>query len=274
MHKGIGAVVLGLLFAVGCGAKDTGGSKDTSGGAAGEAAGKVGEAVDKAGEAAGKAGEAAGRAGEAAGAAGEAAGRAGEAAGRAAEAAALGAAAGAEGMAAGAEAMKAGLAAAGAAGGDFSKVPVANWRDVIKALPDEVDGMKGGEAKGETVTMGAFKVTNVENRYKAGDKSIEIKIVDTSANPMFMGAFAAPVVMEIDTTDEFMKKTEIGGSPAYVNVKHKTGRAEVTLLYKGRFLVSIEAEGYKDFEAAKKLAAAVKLAELDAAMEKAKPAAH
>lgn len=211
--------------------------------------------------------------------AGEEMAKAGEAAASAAQQAAQGATANAgeqaaKGMEDFAKAMQGMAAALGNNGGKASE-PV-SFRDMQTAFPT-VAGWEMGKPKGERMTSPvAFSQTEV--RYKNGNQSIDVKIVDSAFNQILVAPWAIFLTAgyEKETDDGYEKSTTIGGNPGFEkwNTERKDG--EVNVVVGKRFLVSVEGNGLSDVKQLQEFAAkvdAAKLAALGAASAAAAPAA-
>lgn len=134
-----------------------------------------------------------------------------------------------------------------------------NWRKLTPFLGD-FDGWKAkGDAKGQTMTMQNFKISNASRRYEAGDKSLEIEIIDGSYHQMMYASFKMMKNFEVDTSDEYVKKCTIKKHPGIEQFRYKRNRGTVMLLVADRFLVKLEARNIKDTQVLKKIAEAMDL---------------
>ena len=180
----------------------------------------------------------------------------------------------AKGMEDFAKAMQGMAAALGNNGGKASE-PV-SFRDMQTAFPT-VSGWEMGKPKGERMTSPvAFSQTEV--RYKNGNQSIDVKIVDSAFNQILVAPWAVFLTAgyEKETDDGYEKSTTIGGNPGFEkwNTERKDG--EVNVVVGKRFLVSVEGNGLSDVKQLQEFAAkvdAAKLAALGAAAAAAAPAA-
>lgn len=172
----------------------------------------------------------------------------------------------AKGMEDFAKAMQGMAAALGNNGGKVSE-PV-SFRDMQAAFPT-VSGWEMGKPKGEKMTSPvAFSQTEV--RYKNGEQSVDVKIVDSAFNQILVAPWAMFLTAgyEKETDDGYEKSTTIGGNPGFEkwNTERKDG--EVNIVVAKRFLVSVEGNGLSDVKQLQEFAAKVdagKLAALAAA---------
>lgn len=180
----------------------------------------------------------------------------------------------AKGMEDFAKAMQGMAAALGNNGGKAS--PPVSFRDMQAAFPT-VSGWEMGKPKGEKMTSPvAFSQTEV--RYRNGDQSVDVKIVDSAFNQILIAPWAMFLTAgyEKETDDGYEKSTTIGGNPGFEkwNTARKDG--EVNIVVAKRFLVSVEGNGLSDVKQLQEFASKVdvaKLAALGAAANAAAPAA-
>lgn len=180
----------------------------------------------------------------------------------------------AKGMEDFAKAMQGMAAALGNNGGKAS--PPVSFRDMQAAFPT-VAGWEMGKPKGEKMTSPvAFSQTEV--RYRNGDQSVDVKIVDSAFNQILIAPWAMFLTAgyEKETDDGYEKSTTIGGNPGFEkwNTARKDG--EVNIVVAKRFLVSVEGNGLSDVKQLQDFASKVdvaKLAALGAASAAAAPAA-
>jgi hypothetical protein len=164
-------------------------------------------------------------------------------------------------------------AAAAAAAGEtlgalFSggqKVDPADFRELKALLPDDVDGMKRGEAQGEKTGMGGLNLATAQARYSGGaDASLQLKITDMGGAGLAMTGLAAWAMVEMDkeTEDGHEKTGKIDGRPFHEKYSDKHRSGEFDLVVAQRFLV--EAKGHNvDLNTLKSAVSAVNLSKLE-----------
>lgn len=164
-------------------------------------------------------------------------------------------------------------AAAAAAAGEtlgalFSggqKVDPVDFRELKALLPEDVDGMKRGEAQGEKSGMGGLNVATAQARYSSGaDTSLQLKITDMGGAGLAMTGLAAWAMIEMDkeTEDGHEKTGKIDGRPFHEKYSDKHRSGEFDLVVARRFLV--EAKGRNvDLKTLKDAASAVDLSKLE-----------
>lgn len=139
-----------------------------------------------------------------------------------------------------------------------------NWRQLTPLLVD-FDGWKADDKpEGQTVSTGQFKITTVSRNYTAGDKEMEVQIVDGGYVQMAYMAFKTMMNFEVDSSEQLVRKITIDGHPGVEQIEYDDNEAKVMLLVGDRFLVTIEIENVKDSKDAKKIAEAIDLKKLAA----------
>jgi len=86
------------------------------------------------------------------------------------------------------------------------QVDPVNWRELVPFLVDLQGWDADGDAEGQTMSMGTFSMSQAERSYSSGDKSFTINIVDGGFAPMAYAGIKMAMSMEIDTSDEYIKK--------------------------------------------------------------------
>ena len=120
-----------------------------------------------------------------------------------------------------------------------------NWRDLVPFLIDLQGWDALGDGEGETMTMGTFKMTQVERSYESGDRSLEIEIVDGGYAPMAYAAINMAMSFEIDNSEEYLKKTAVNNFPGIEKYTYDDKEAEVMILIEERFIVRLAGENFE-----------------------------
>ncbi|MGQ9921538.1 MAG: hypothetical protein ACUVRZ_09460 [Desulfobacca sp.] len=121
---------------------------------------------------------------------------------------------------------------------------------------------KDGEASGTTVKNQGITFTEVEGRYKKGDQTIQIRILDNPTVPMSFVGLGYALGMVTESTEESVKGTKIFEYPALETMRFKDKEAKIELLAADRFLVVLEGQGFTDIKPLKEILAAFPLPEL------------
>ncbi len=118
-----------------------------------------------------------------------------------------------------------------------------NFRELKEMLPERAAGMERTEATGEKNGAMGFSLSQAEGKYKEGDASMTINIVDTGGvGGMAMMGMAAWAMAEIDkeTTTGYERTTKIDGNKAYEKYDSKRENGELNVLVADRFVVSVK----------------------------------
>lgn len=129
--------------------------------------------------------------------------------------------------------------------GDREAVDPIDFRKLKDLLPDKAGGLDRTEATGEKSGAMGFTVSTAEAKYKGGEKSINIEIVDTGgiAGVSTM-ALAAWSMAEIDkeTTTGYEKTTTIDGHKAFEKYNTESKSGELNVLVADRYVVNVQGD--------------------------------
>lgn len=118
--------------------------------------------------------------------------------------------------------------------------------DVLIPLLPEPDGWKAGDAKGETTSMGEWKISTASRRYEKGEgdaqQRIKIDIVDGGFVPLVYAPFTMMQSFSHESTEGHSKGITIDGQPAIEEWKKKSNDSKVTVLVNDRFLVTVDGD--------------------------------
>jgi len=185
--------------------------------------------------------------------------KAGQPAAQGSEPAAQQAAKGLEQMAKGLEAM-----AGAAAGGDTKPVAPVSFREFIALFPD-LDGWEKEKPTGERMSS-PVPFSTAEVRYKKGDASIEIKLMDSGFNQFLLTPYAMFLTAgyEKETSDGYEKSAKVNNQPGWEkwNVSSKNG--ELNALVGKRFLMTIEGNDIADTKILHEVAGKIDMSKLAA----------
>ncbi len=141
------------------------------------------------------------------------------------------------------------LSSAGFAMQSQEPVDPIDWRELQKFLADLPGYEKDGDPEGESVNVGEMRWTHVEQSYTAGDQYLTLEIIDSAYVAMALQSFKMATMMEIDTSDEYMKKVEIDGYSGVKTYIYADKEAAVMVLVADRFLVRLEGEPFEEADA-------------------------
>jgi hypothetical protein len=126
------------------------------------------------------------------------------------------------------------------------QVDPVNWRELIPFLVDIPGFEAEDDAEGSTMSMGNYKVSQVEREYSSGDKELRIMIIDGAYSQMAYAGIKMAMNFEIDTSDEYVKKVTIKGFPGIEKYEYEDKDGQVMLLVAERFVVQVEGENIPD----------------------------
>ena len=139
-----------------------------------------------------------------------------------------------------------GMAAAINGGGTGKTVePVAS--DVLKATLPTVSGWEMGTPETERMTS-PVSYSQAQAQYKQGDKSIDVKVVDSGYAQMLIAPWAMFLASGYsrESSDGYEKSTTINGQPGFEKWQKDNKRGELNAFVGKRFLVSIEGDELAD----------------------------
>jgi len=150
--------------------------------------------------------------------------------------------------------------------GDTVAIP---YKDLEGFLPDVSGYTKEGEAKGSQMTIpGMGSLSQAEQNYKNGDKSLRAEIVDYNAAQMAFTGAAAVYKMGFESENDSEKQGSVDlgikDVSAFGTQYKKEPNAELVVIVADRFLVQLHSNGSNDLEWLKGVAKGMKLGELAA----------
>jgi hypothetical protein len=151
------------------------------------------------------------------------------------------AAKGLEQVAKGLEAM-----AGGAASGDIKPVEPVSFREFIALFPD-LDGWEKEKPTGERMSS-PVSFSTAEVRYKKGESSIEVKVMDSGFNQLLLTPYAMFLTAgyEKETSDGYEKSTKVNNQPGWEKWNGSSKNGELNALVGKRFLMTIEGREIAD----------------------------
>ncbi|MBA4852963.1 transposase [Emticicia sp. BO119] len=145
------------------------------------------------------------------------------------------------------EEPKTGLEALQSVAEEAEKLSKEGPKEVVDAkvlkelLPADADGMPRTEASSEKTGAMGFKVSTANGRYREGDSSIEVSIVDVAGTGAIMG-MAAWAMIDVDKENEsgYEKTTTYKDHKSFEKYNTKNNDGEVAVLLANRFVVSVK----------------------------------
>ena len=122
------------------------------------------------------------------------------------------------------------------------------FRELVPFLIDLSGWDAEDDAEGQTTSAMGYSLTQVERDYSSGDKSLNIQIVDGGYAPMAYAGIQMMMNFEVDTSEEYIKKTEVKGFNGIEKYTYEDKEAEVMLLVAKRFIVHLSGEEFEGTE--------------------------
>jgi hypothetical protein len=123
----------------------------------------------------------------------------------------------------------------GAAGGQ-----VVNWKSLEPFVPAKLGAWDSdGDLRGSTGGLGGMQVSTVKRRYKQGDRSLSVEIVDTTMSPFMRTGIRMAMGFAVDGSDGVKKGVKVGGFDALLDWNKGSQRGKVAVLVGERFLVNV-----------------------------------
>ena len=141
-----------------------------------------------------------------------------------------------------------------------------HYEELMKYLPNEIDGYTAEEPDGGTVEMQGTSYSNADITFKneAGDR-VKISLLDYNA-ALSMYSMATAMWssgLKIDTKDELAQSFNINDQiSGWETFKKKTGKASVVLGINDRFMLTVEADKQENCDNVKSIAKSMDLDKL------------
>lgn len=128
---------------------------------------------------------------------------------------------------------------------DGEKVQPVNFRELKKAMPDNIAGLERTSNSGETTGAMGFKVSTAKSKYVDGDKNIKVEITDVAGFGGALLGLASWSQLEVDkeSDDGYERTTTFNGHKAYEKYDGNRKRGELKLLFKERVVVQVTGRG-------------------------------
>jgi len=139
-----------------------------------------------------------------------------------------------------------------------------NWRKLTPFLVEIPGWSADGDAKGSSMTMGEFKVSEAHRNYTSGDKRLTIKIVDGGYVPLVYTSIKMAMNYEIDTSEEYVKKITVKDFQGIETYNYEDKEASVMIIVADRFIVEVREENAENASGTKAVAEILDLKKLAA----------
>ncbi len=130
---------------------------------------------------------------------------------------------------------------------DGEAVEPIDFRELKKALPEEMSGIPRISHKGsKNGTMG-MKISQAEANYQSedGKRRIDVTIVDAGGVGMAIAGLAAWSMVEIDEESDtgYQRTFKIGDDKAMEEYNNKTERGTISVMHAKRFICTVSTRG-------------------------------
>ena len=138
---------------------------------------------------------------------------------------------------------------------DGEPIEITDFRELKKLMPNKIAGMKRTKNEGEKSGVMGFKISQAKAKYEAGDKRMEVEIVDFAGVAMIKAGLAAWSTLEVDReSDDGYERTFVdNGVNTHEKYNYKSKTGEINRIIDDRYLLSIKAYNVeqRDLEKAK-----------------------
>ncbi|MGA9755388.1 MAG: hypothetical protein WBV23_09625 [Desulfobaccales bacterium] len=137
---------------------------------------------------------------------------------------------------------------------------VVHFRELVPFVDIKIPGWAmEGKPCGTTVKQGPMVMSEARVSFKAGDKTLEVIIMDFLGKPF---PFLTGQQMEMESSEEIVRTTEVQGFKALENYRTKDKQGELSISVANRFWVKIDGEGIDNLEVLKEAAKQMDLKKL------------
>ena len=150
---------------------------------------------------------------------------------------------------------------------------IVNWRQLAEGLPAQVPSWTPtGEVEGSSGAAMGMAVSEARRSFSQGDRTLSFKVMDSSMNGMAAMAFNAARTVQVDSSQEVQRPTELAGNPGFMKYQQGDRSGEASFMISNRFILEIRTTGSPSPDEVLQLAAYVNVARL-AQLAAAPPAA-
>jgi hypothetical protein len=129
---------------------------------------------------------------------------------------------------------------------------VVNFKELLPFVDMKIPGWTmEGKPSGTTLKQGNVMISEARVSFKADGKTMEIVIMDFLGKPF---PFLMGQQMEMETSEEIVRTTEVQGFKAFATFRHQEKQGELNISVADRFWVKIDGEGIDNLEVLTKVA--------------------
>lgn len=138
-------------------------------------------------------------------------------------------------------------------GGNTHKV--LSYKELQEYLPEEIDGYKGGELDGSSMSMSGMTYSVASRDYTKGEETFSVQIMDYSNAMALYTAAMATMNMSFENDEEYVRSISINDNMKGFEQFNKIDNdAAITIGISNRFYLHINAENQKDTDFVKSIA--------------------
>jgi len=136
-----------------------------------------------------------------------------------------------------------------------------NFKQLLPFVDLKLSGWEMAEKpSGTTIKQQQFQMSEAKASYRAGDKTLEIVVLDFLGQTMPWVATLPQ--MEMESSEEYLRTITVGDFKALENYKFKDKHGELNINVANRFWVKLEGEGIDNTEPLKAAAQQMDLKKL------------
>jgi hypothetical protein len=118
---------------------------------------------------------------------------------------------------------------------------VVHFKELVPFVDLKIPGWTmEGKPSGTTLKQGGMNMSQAKAEFKAGDKTLEIVIMDFHGQPF---PFLMGQQMEMESSEETMRTTEVQGFKALEHYRTQDKEGELNISVANRFWVKIDSKG-------------------------------
>ncbi len=140
-----------------------------------------------------------------------------------------------------------------------------HYEELMKYLPESIDGYEKGEPKGESIDMNGMSYSSAHVEFTKDGDQLKVALIDyNAALSMYSMATAMWATgFKIDTSEEMAQSVGLDENiHGWESIKKKRKDASLLLGVNDRFLITIEADSQEDLGFLKEVAQSMKLKDL------------
>jgi len=145
--------------------------------------------------------------------------------------------------------------------GAVTRAEVVNFKQLLPFVEIKLPGWSmQGKPDGTTVKQGDMMVSEARATYRAGDKTLEVTVMDFLGKSFpFLGEGQ---LVEVESSEETVRSSKVQDFKAIETYRPREHNGELNIAVADRFWMKIEGDGIDSFEVLKTAAAQIDLKKL------------